>query len=222
MYRQIHIRRARRPVHARHARRPAGISRPPRPRTSRRSTARRGNCSGTTQEQWLFSGLHESVREKRPWQILGQQVMFAPQAPPGSPREIRHVGRLSRRARRACSTRRPSAGVPHLVVFTGDVHSSWAYDLARDPFDPAKYDPQTGRGAIGTEIVTPAVTSPARMTPDRLASAPRIAAAPQIPRGGAIAATRSWMSRASDCRRIGGLFRRSRSARLRKRARRRW
>ena len=63
-----------------------------------------------------------------------------------------------------------SAGGGHLVVFTGDVHSSWAYDLARDPFDAAKYDPQTGKGAIGTEIVTPAVSSPTGFNPERLAA----------------------------------------------------
>ena len=43
--------------------------------------------------------------------------------------------------------------VPNLVVLTGDVHSSWAFDLPRQITD--KYDPQTGRGSLGVEIVCP-------------------------------------------------------------------
>jgi alkaline phosphatase D len=51
-------------------------------------------------------------------------------------------------------------GLANLAVLTGDVHSSWAYDLVQDPFRTGAYDPATGRGALGVEIVTPAVTSP--------------------------------------------------------------
>jgi alkaline phosphatase D len=125
---------------------------------------------GDAQEQWLFGGLRESARARRPWQILGQQIMFAPQGPAGQP----GAGVDSWDGYRAARTRvfdaAASAGSPHLVVLTGDVHSSWAYDLARDPFTSAKYDPQTGRGAIGTEIVTPSVTSPSSMTAERHAA----------------------------------------------------
>lgn len=125
---------------------------------------------GAAQEQWLFDALKDSGRERRPWQILGQQVMFAPGSPVGRP-----VGNVDswdgyRAARDRVFDAAAGAGGQHLVVFTGDVHSSWAYDLARDPHDPAKYDPQTGKGTIGTEIVTPAVTSPAGFAPDRMAA----------------------------------------------------
>jgi alkaline phosphatase D len=124
---------------------------------------------GTTQEQWLFGGLRDSVREKRPWQILGQQVMFAPQVPDMQRAAHTDTWDGYRAARNRVFDAVASAGVSHLVVLTGDVHSSWAYDLARDPFNPATYDPQTGRGAMGTEIIAPAVTSPTSITPDRLA-----------------------------------------------------
>ena len=53
-----------------------------------------------------------------------------------------------------------AARARNFVVLTGDVHSSWAYDLVRDPYAGNAYDPATGRGAVGVEIVTPAVTSP--------------------------------------------------------------
>ncbi len=47
-----------------------------------------------------------------------------------------------------------------MVVLTGDIHSSFACELARDPFDPESYDAETGAGSLAVELVTPAVTSP--------------------------------------------------------------
>ena len=115
---------------------------------------------GTAQEEWLFGSLEDSVRAGRPWQMLGQQVMFAPQTPPGQPAGNVDSWDGYRAARNRVFDAAAASRTNHLVVLTGDVHSSWAYDLARDPFDAAKYDPTTGRGAIGCEIVAPAVTSP--------------------------------------------------------------
>ncbi|MEE4301987.1 MAG: alkaline phosphatase D family protein, partial [Pseudomonadales bacterium] len=50
-------------------------------------------------------------------------------------------------------------GIDDVAVLTGDIHSSWAMDLAPDPFG-AGYDATTGRGALAVEFVTPSVTSP--------------------------------------------------------------
>jgi alkaline phosphatase D len=125
---------------------------------------------GVAQEKWLFAGLRDSARAKRPWQILGQQVMFAPQTPAGQQGGTVDSWDGYRAARTRVFDAAASVGAPHLLVFTGDAHSSWAYDLARDPFDPAKYNPQTGRGAIGTEITSPAVTSPGGITAERVAT----------------------------------------------------
>jgi alkaline phosphatase D len=50
-----------------------------------------------------------------------------------------------------------ASAVPNLVVLTGDIHSSWAFDLAVDP--QGEYDPETGEGSVGVEFVTPGVTS---------------------------------------------------------------
>jgi alkaline phosphatase D len=123
---------------------------------------------GTAQEQWLFGGLRESVNAKRPWQILGQQIMFSPQAPMGTAGGATDTWEGYRAARGRVFDAAAAAGSTHLVVFTGDAHSSWAYDIARDPF--AKYDPETGRGAIGTEIVGSSVTSPSAITAASAAS----------------------------------------------------
>lgn len=49
--------------------------------------------------------------------------------------------------------------IGNVVVLTGDVHSSWAIDLTPDPYNPLVYNPLTGEGALGVEIVTPAITS---------------------------------------------------------------
>ena len=52
-------------------------------------------------------------------------------------------------------------GIDNTVVLTGDVHSSWAFDMTPDPFNPVtRYDPLTGDGAVGVEFVVPGVTSP--------------------------------------------------------------
>lgn len=50
--------------------------------------------------------------------------------------------------------------IDNVVVLTGDIHSSWGNDLSLNPYDPAVYDPTTGRGSVGVEFVTPGVTSP--------------------------------------------------------------
>jgi alkaline phosphatase D len=124
---------------------------------------------GPAQEHWLLAGLRDSTAAGKPWQLLGQQVVMAPQAPPGRPSPSPDTWDGYRAARSRVFAAAEAAGVRHLVVLTGDAHSSWAYELAPDPFDPARYDPATGRGALGTEIVTPSVTSPPWPPPERLA-----------------------------------------------------
>ena len=125
---------------------------------------------GAAQEDWLFEGLRDSRAAGKPWQLLGQQVMFAPQVQSGVPAGNTDSWDGYRAARNRVFDAAAHAGVRHLVVLTGDVHSSWAFDLARDPFDRAKFDPANGRGAVGSEIVTPAVTSPGGPAGDRIAA----------------------------------------------------
>ena len=116
---------------------------------------------GAAQEQWLAAELAESTRAGVPWQVLGQQVMFAAQKPAGQPA----VNQDAWDGYRACRDRVfdmvEQAKVRNLAVLTGDVHSSWAYDLPRRPFDA--YDQQTGKGSMGVEIVGTSVTSPSNI-----------------------------------------------------------
>jgi alkaline phosphatase D len=50
--------------------------------------------------------------------------------------------------------------IENVVILTGDIHSSWAIEIAIDPLDTEEYDPVTGDGSAAVEFVTPAVTSP--------------------------------------------------------------
>jgi alkaline phosphatase D len=122
---------------------------------------------GTAQEEWLAETLRDSRAAGKPWQILGQQVMFAPQSPRRAPALAPGSWEGYRAARQRVFEMAAAADVRHLVVVTGDLHSAWAYDLARDPFTSGGYDPETGRGSVGTEIITPAVTSPGGPTADQ-------------------------------------------------------
>ena len=60
----------------------------------------------------------------------------------------------------------------NVVVLTGDIHSAWANDLARDPNNrdvaAGGYDAATGRGSIAVEFVTTSITSPGVDDPDGL------------------------------------------------------
>ncbi len=49
--------------------------------------------------------------------------------------------------------------IDNVVVLTGDVHSSWAFDLTVDPMNPMVYNPLTGAGSVAVEFVCPGVAS---------------------------------------------------------------
>lgn len=50
--------------------------------------------------------------------------------------------------------------IDNVAILTGDVHSSWAAEITKNPFDFAQYNHFTGQGAKAVEFVTPSVTSP--------------------------------------------------------------
>jgi alkaline phosphatase D len=118
----------------------------------------RRSLLGAGQEGWLEGELVESVRAGTRWQILGQQVMFAPQTPAGTAAGNPDSWDGYRVARSRVFDMFERHGVSNPVVFTGDVHSSWGFDLPRGV--SGAYDPATGRGSLGVEIVCPAVSSP--------------------------------------------------------------
>jgi alkaline phosphatase D len=113
---------------------------------------------GRTQEDWLLAELLQSKAAGVRWQLLGQQVMFAPMAPWGQPSGNKDAWDGYRPARNRILDFLAEQDMKNAVVLTGDVHSSWAYDLLKDPW--SDYDPRSGRGTAAIEIVTPSVTSP--------------------------------------------------------------
>ncbi len=48
----------------------------------------------------------------------------------------------------------------NLVVVTGDIHTAWGIDVARNPMDKTRYNRKTGKGVLGAEFVTSSISSP--------------------------------------------------------------
>jgi alkaline phosphatase D len=117
---------------------------------------------GRAQEAWLFDELRDSRRAGVTWQVLGQQVMFAPVVPAGQPATNTDTWDGYRPARDRIIDFLGDARLANTVILTGDIHSSWAYDVARDPWGNG-YDARTGRGAVAVEFATPAVSSASSM-----------------------------------------------------------
>ncbi len=116
---------------------------------------------GAEQEGWLAEQLVTSVRNKTSWSLLGQQVMFAPQTAQGARAGNPDSWDGYRAARSRVFDMIERAKVGNLAVLTGDVHSSWAYDLPRDPF--AGYDKASGKGSMGVEFAGTSVSSPSNV-----------------------------------------------------------
>ena len=51
-----------------------------------------------------------------------------------------------------------SERVRDVAILGGDFHSSWALDVARDPW--RQYQPATGEGSLAVELLAPAISSP--------------------------------------------------------------
>jgi len=119
---------------------------------------------GAEQEGWLAEQLSTAVKNDAKWTLLGQQIVFAPQTAihGASPNADSWDGYRGARSRVFDMVER--AKVENFVVLTGDIHSSWAYDLPRDPF--AGYDKATGKGSIGVEFAGTSVTSPSNVGRD--------------------------------------------------------
>ena len=107
---------------------------------------------GMEQEAWLTEQMQNSTAQ---WRIIGQQVVMSEVLLGPNPFNADQWDGY-RAARGRFYDLAEQAG--NVVVLTGDIHSSWAFDLAADP--AGTYDPQTGAGSVGVEFVVPAVSSP--------------------------------------------------------------
>jgi alkaline phosphatase D len=113
---------------------------------------------GAAQETWLLDKLVASRNAEVTWRVLGQQVLFAPMSPPMLPVANVDVwdGYPAARGRVLDAIERER--IADVAILTGDLHSSWAQDVPRDPW--RGYNSQTGAGSLAVEFVTPAISSP--------------------------------------------------------------
>jgi alkaline phosphatase D len=140
---------------------------------------------GVPQETWLSEELARSQGRGARWRLIAQQVIFAPRARLSGCAQNSDTwdGYAASRTRLLDGLERD--GIDNVVVLTGDAHSSWGIDVARDPFHLSGYDPETGRGSQLVEFVTPAVSSPASGTPEQsiLATNPHVKFTDQFRQG---------------------------------------
>ncbi len=118
---------------------------------------------GSTQQAWVSAQL---ARPEHSWRLLGNQVVMAPLKIVGAPRATGASVFANpdqwdgyEPARDRFLDAAAAANVQNLVVLTGDVHASMAFEIVRDPNNPASYDGLSGRGSEGVEFVTPSISS---------------------------------------------------------------
>ncbi|MFD4129484.1 alkaline phosphatase D family protein [Streptomyces globisporus] len=107
--------------------------------------------TGATQERWLIDGWRAS---NATWNVVPQQVTFAQRrdVPTGAFKLSMDSWDGYPASRQRVLAGAEAAGVDNLMVLTGDVHVSYAFDLKKDFADPASR-------TIGTEIVTTSIAS---------------------------------------------------------------
>jgi alkaline phosphatase D len=113
---------------------------------------------GAEQESWLFDQMRGSQRAGTAWRVIGQQVLFSRFSFPG--RAVALVDQWDgyQGARERAFDFLAAEKMRDVAILSGDIHSSWAFDVARNPWDG--YTAQTGAGSLAVEIITPAVSSP--------------------------------------------------------------
>ena len=113
---------------------------------------------GREQEAWLFEQLRASQKSGTAWRVLGQQIMFSRMSFPGRPVPLPDVWDGYQAARERVLEFLAVEKMRDVAILAGDVHSSWAFDVPRNPWDG--YTARTGAGSLAVELITPAVSSP--------------------------------------------------------------
>jgi len=117
---------------------------------------------GDRQERWLFDRLRSSQRAGTGWRIIGQQVMFSRLALPGRPVVLNDVWDGYQAARERVLNFIDKERIRDVAILSGDIHSSWAFNVPRNPWDG--YTAASGEGSLAVEIVAPAISSPPLFT----------------------------------------------------------
>lgn len=111
---------------------------------------------GAEQLKWLQDGVSSS---KARWKVIGNQVIYSylnwgyepnftinMDSWDGYPEEQEVIADFIR-----------TDEIDNIVFVTGDTHSSWAFEVAVDPF--TDYDPLTSEGAFAVEFGAPSINS---------------------------------------------------------------
>lgn len=159
---------------------------------------------GPTQRNWLSSQFQATKAQNKRWNLLGQQIMVAPLYLLNSGltsslayREFLNPdqwdGYLAARSalldefENNCIYNDGNDNNKNAIVLTGDIHTSWAFDVTRDPGvgDPLNgitgispvalpslpsadaYNADTGAGSLAAEFVCMSVTSPGLDLPEQ-------------------------------------------------------
>jgi alkaline phosphatase D len=128
---------------------------------------------GKDQRQWLLDELKNSTAR---WKVIGNQVVFAEfnvgwaaAATGRQPEELESIfldiwdGYPAERAQIIDFIREQQ--IDNVVLITGDIHSAYAFDIAKYPSvfsrpnQAPDYQAESGEGAVAVEFVSPSVTS---------------------------------------------------------------
>ena len=113
---------------------------------------------GAAQESWLFDALRSSKQAGTAWRVLGQQVMFSRIVPPGQSVMLSDTWEGYQASRDRVLDLLETERIRDVAILSGDLHSSWAFDVARNPW--SGYQGATGEGSLAVEFLAPAISSP--------------------------------------------------------------
>jgi len=112
---------------------------------------------GFAQEAWLAETLRASQRAGSKWRLLGQQVLFSSVTPPVLPIQNMDVWSGYPAARTRVLDMLAAERITDLAILTGDLHSSWALEVPKNPWAAAG---SPALAPVAVEFVTPAISSP--------------------------------------------------------------
>lgn len=110
---------------------------------------------GSEQEAWFLESLSASRARGATWRLIGNQVIFSQTRSPLDAGSILFSDFWDgyQPARTRVIDHILSQGIQNIVFLTGDIHSSWAMELSKDPFATPRTPP------FAVELVGPSVTS---------------------------------------------------------------
>ncbi|KAF5561538.1 alkaline phosphatase [Fusarium phyllophilum] len=110
---------------------------------------------GGRQENWFYRSLSESKDRNATWRVIGNQIVFSHIKGDTAGGGDTWDGYIANRNRTLNHLYKNK--IDNNIFLSGDSHMNWVSDLAW--LGTKKYDPKTGKGAIGAEFAGTAVSS---------------------------------------------------------------